>query len=162
LARALLTVLGAVGGSGVIGGLGVVMVGEAVMPGVTWLISAVAVGGTRVPCGAVPVTTSTGVDVAVEVHVAVGDGVDRAAGRIGVGVTVGVEEAGGVLVAVGGMVLVAVDADKHHRRADLHAQRNRHLHGRQRDLPGAELDLSWTYTTMLNIAVLARPPLVIR
>jgi hypothetical protein len=60
-------------------GLGVVvMVGEAVMPGVAWLIGAVAVGGTRVPSGGVPVTMSTGVDVAVEVRVAVADGVDGA------------------------------------------------------------------------------------
>jgi hypothetical protein len=60
-------------------GLGVVvMVGEAVMPGVARLIGAVAVGGTRVPSGGVPVTLSTGVDVAVEVRVAVADGVDGA------------------------------------------------------------------------------------
>jgi hypothetical protein len=75
----LLTVLGAVGGSGVSGGWGgVVMVGEAVMPGVARLIGAVAAGGTRVPSGGVPVTMSTGVDVAVEVRVAVADGVDGA------------------------------------------------------------------------------------
>jgi hypothetical protein len=78
------------------------------------LIGAIAAGGTHVPCG-VPVTTSPGVDVAVEVRIAVGDGVDGASGDgidgvdgagggIGVEVTVRVEEARGVLAAGGGMV----------------------------------------------------------
>jgi hypothetical protein len=73
------------------------------------------------------------VGVAVEVRVAVGDGVDGTGGGIRVELIVGVEEAGGVLVAVGGMVLIAAHADEHHRRADLHAQRNRHLRGHQHE-----------------------------